>query len=111
MNKKYLSACESCGNYLNEDNPRSKSCDDADICKKCLTELNNELSEETPKTTNSTVKAGDWIRFYCGGQLVIVEYVQARDKYPYTIEYMTDILQYMTDKGVTYSYFECRAKP
>lgn len=106
MNKKYLSACESCGNYLNEDNPRAKSCDDADICKKCLTELNNELSEETPKTTNSPVKAGDWIRFYYNGQLVIgvVEYVQARDKYPYTIEYMTD-------KGVTYSYVECRAKP
>jgi hypothetical protein len=36
---KYILACESCGRYINEDNPRSSNCDDADICIKCNTEL------------------------------------------------------------------------
>lgn len=39
------------------------------------------------------IQAGDWVRFYSAGRLVVgaVQYVQRETRFPYTLMAMTDV--------------------
>lgn len=53
-----------------------------------------------------TVRAGDWIRFYHGGNLVIAEvrYVRMQEGYPYKAIALTDIGEIAVSRVI-----ECRS--